>query len=198
MPLDGKVMKICGTTSDTDVPAGDKHILIQSRTRVCEKNPKENKGTDKGEAKRKTIIKSTSSSSSWPSSPSSSSSLVPPRLCQRGLKCSENHLENLTLLHTYLKPHEAKQNDGGERLIGSGLVSAPFAGSLQENSRDTTHRTQVCCCGFSHEHGAHGEPRLGGGTAALLLLKVSTFKGRRDERKPRALSAGVRRLASQC
>lgn len=36
------------------------------------------------------------------------------------------------MLHTYLKPHEAKQNDAGERLIGSELVSAPFVGSLQE------------------------------------------------------------------
>lgn len=46
------------------------------------------------------------------------------------------------MLHTYLKLHEAKQNDAGERLIGSGLVSAPFVGSLQE-----THRTKVFVVG---------------------------------------------------
>lgn len=50
------------------------------------------------------------------------------------------------MLHTYLKPHEAKQNDVGERLIGSGLVSAQLVGSPQEAVES---ETKVCCSEFA-------------------------------------------------
>lgn len=44
----------------------------------------------------------------------------------RGLNRSESHLENLMSLHTYLRPHKARQNVVRHRLIGSQLVSSQF------------------------------------------------------------------------
>lgn len=120
-------MKICGTTSDDHVPAGDENIQTQMRHRT-EAEQVGNKGKKKRQPFFFLILVFLSLLL-----------FLFLRLCQRGLTCSENHLENLTLLHAYLKLHQAKQNDAGERerLIGSGLVSAAFVGSLQETPKHT-------------------------------------------------------------
>lgn len=129
---------------------------------------------------------SPSSSSSCPSSSS-----VPPHLCQRGLKCSENHLENLTSVHTYLKLHEAKQNDVEERLIGSMLVSAQFVGSQQETRN--TYGSKVCCLEFMLIYDLRtnlvrtSAVKVGVGVVEVFsspqkLAAVQALKKRRDEK----------------
>lgn len=61
-----------------------------------------------------------------------------PHWAKRGLKWSESHLENLMLLHTYLRLHKARQNVVRQRLIGSQLVSAPFVVSVSAGNGENT------------------------------------------------------------
>lgn len=61
-----------------------------------------------------------------------------PHWAKRGLKRSESHLENLMLLHTYLRLHKARQNVVRQRLIGSQLVSAPFVVSVSAGNSENT------------------------------------------------------------